>query len=692
MAAATEASSPARDALDRGLERIVWVAIAAAILSPLVINGSARDDAFFSPKWAWMLSWGAVGWGAAAGRAMLGRPMRLALDPICLAALLFFGLHVISTIWARSPQLAVERALHLAGPIAIAGLALQVVRSRRAVLNTAWLWLAVAGITALWTLRQDFIRAFQPERLNMISNLPDWRGYLAAGLGNTNHIGDYLALALLADLVFLGEARRPIARVASILGAVVLAAALTVVWSVGSNLGLLVGGATMLGLVFWRERWRFFRRRARWTALLAFWAAMLGFFFIPHRLNPHPDGLWREAFGSARWREGAPTRLIIWSGALEIARAHPILGVGAGNFTYAYPEVWSPLLDDRPELWVYRGQYTNAAHNVALQASSELGALGLLLLLFIIAGAFRSLLRGVRWSPRPQFLLRMTLAGLLAAWCAQGMMNFSLQQPSGALNFFLILAAVAIERRTRERSLLPSLVWMTGSLRLSVEWHSMRKPHTLGGALHLRPRVGEISALALLALGLLVAPFAYRPVAAQTAFGRADDFTRLRRQIAAMTAPDDPRAPFAGLEARLNRTRPEIWRAFIDRLHELASADPPRALQRLDGGERRAVLLVAATAEPVEFYNVLGESEELHLRSALELYPWVTSCRSRLSELLVEVGRPREAIEQLEITRRGLNSSELWEREARAWAMLGEPDRAAEAMRVFDRRLGRDWR
>ena len=99
------------------------------------------------------------------------------------------------------------------------------------------------------------------------------------------------------------------------------------------------------------------------------------FFLVSHPLNPHREGLWTEAFGSARWAQGGPTRLVIWSGALEVAKARPWLGAGAGNFVYEYPEVWSPMMEGRPELAGYRGQYTNAAHNILLQTWSELGAL-----------------------------------------------------------------------------------------------------------------------------------------------------------------------------------------------------------------------------------------------------------------------------------------------------------------------------
>ena len=72
--------------------------------------------------------------------------------------------------------------------------------------------------------------------------------------------------------------------------------------------------------------------------------------------------------------------------------------------------------------------------------------------------------------------------------------------------------------------------------------------------------------------------------------------------------------------------------------------------------------------------QVQGNSaqEEVHLLRALKLNPRAEGCRSRYSQFLVEQNRPKEALEQLEIVRRRLNSNELWQREAEAWDPSGE--------------------
>ncbi len=76
-------------------------------------------------------------------------------------------------------------------------------------------------------------------------------------------------------------------------------------------------------------------------------------------------------------------------------------------------------------------------------------------------------------------------------------------------------------------------------------------------------------------------------------------------------------------------------------------------------------------------------NEEIALQKALRLNPWATGARSRYVELLLEQQKPAEALDQLALVRKRLNSRELWEREARALAMLGRDDEAREALAVF---------
>jgi len=336
---------------------------------------------------------------------------------------------------------------------------------------------------------------------------------------------------------------------------------------------------------------------------------MVGYLNADIEANPHKPGILRQGFGSERWIEGGETRLVIWAGGLEMLRLHPRLGVGAGNFTYVYPEMRSALIEGDPKFRLYRGLWTNAAHNTALQTWTELGIFGLFILISIFGMAFYSLFTGIRWAPREEFLIRMGLAGLLVTYVGHSLMNFALQQPSGAVSLYLLLLGVCAERRVRGESATgaPPLIVDQGWGALRVEWRDLGKPTAVGVSLRVPVAVGLPLVglwMALLAMGWVVIA---RPVVAETEYGR-------------------------GL-VRGHQGQPEL--------------------------------------------------EEKHLVRALELNPYAVGARSRYGEFLLEQRRPEDALEQIALVRKRLNSRELWEREARAFDMLGRKEEAREAWAVY---------
>ena len=278
----------------RYLEVLRWVGLAALValaLTPLIINTGARDDTYFGPKWAWIASWTALGVAAVAARAAAGKVATFQVSEIWIGSFVFALWHWVAALWARSGSLAVERAAQVTWLTLALWLGLQLLNRRRALLWLAWAGVGVGTMTALWVLVEDAMQAWFRSHVWIVSQLGDWRGYLAAGLGNTSHIGDLTALALLPALALLGEARRSRACLLLFVAALLLPAGLIVSFSVGSNFGLIAGAALLAGLVLWRlgARW-FTRRKGRWIALALAWAALVAFFVAPHPANPPPRG------------------------------------------------------------------------------------------------------------------------------------------------------------------------------------------------------------------------------------------------------------------------------------------------------------------------------------------------------------------------------------------------------------------
>ncbi len=505
------------------LRRLGLAALLALALTPLVIDPLARDDTFMAPKWAWIAIFTALGLAAVAARALAGGAAMFSLRAPWLAALLLCLWHWASIGWAVSASLAFERAARVSWLTLALWLGLQLLAGRRALPRLGWLVVALGSATALWVLTEDFMQAFFRELVWVRPNLPDWRGFLSAGLGNTNHLGDLMALALLPALVFFGEARRRLALGLAGAAAIVLAAALIVVFSAGSNLGLVVGAALLAGLVLARigGRW-FLLRWRRWAVLALAWGGLILFFNTDHPLNPHRPAILSEGFSSGRWQEGGPTRLAIYAQTLEMIRQHPLAGVGAGNFTYVFPEMDSALLWNRPDLMRYQGLWTNAAHNEPLQAWAELGILGLFLLATLLVAGFHTLLKDLERAGRFSFMTRATLAAMLAAWVVHSQINFAFQTPVGMLTLYGILLGALIEREARRRERrLPPLRFETEHLALRVEWRTMRRPTAGGLAFLLSPRLAIVLGAMLLAVAVAWAPLRLAPVRAQREYRRA---------------------------------------------------------------------------------------------------------------------------------------------------------------------------
>ncbi|HEU4742392.1 MAG TPA: O-antigen ligase family protein [Meiothermus sp.] len=69
------------------------------------------------------------------------------------------------------------------------------------------------------------------------------------------------------------------------------------------------------------------------------------------------------------------SRARIGRGSLELVKTHPWLGVGPGNFVYAWPRYRPPKIETVPEEILHKR--INYAHNDYLQVASETGLLGL---------------------------------------------------------------------------------------------------------------------------------------------------------------------------------------------------------------------------------------------------------------------------------------------------------------------------
>jgi tetratricopeptide (TPR) repeat protein len=268
---------------------------------------------------------------------------------------------------------------------------------------------------------------------------------LHGSLGNPDFLGGWLCLLLpLGVAVALSaEGReRVLALAASALMAAVLllsgARAACLAGALGCTLALAALRPRLLGLT----RLAALGALAALTLILALWQPGL----LPGRL--------REAAtpGSDAWR----SRAFMASCAIDLAKEHPLVGVGPGGFGNAYLQRQGALLSAGARE-PYR--FTFDAHNDWLQVAAESGWLGLfawaLLWLWTLRTAWR------RGGPAGA-----ALAGGLLAFAVQGCFHFPWAVwPSAAL-YLLGLSVGAQWQADAKAPLLPVPGWMVALLLL----------------------------------------------------------------------------------------------------------------------------------------------------------------------------------------------------------------------------------
>ena len=625
-AAADEALPGWRPTLARARTDLPLALLLILFFALPLFRSAALEDSFITPKvalaaalavvaaLAWLLGARGNGNGAPGAR----------LTPVGTAVLLLWAVHVSSLAWAGSAALALQASAYWTVFALLHLVCAAVARGGGDVWMLLRAGIAAAVATAAWTLFEDATRGM--GLTGIVARLPDWRGHLSAGLGNSGHIAGFIGVFLPAALVlFLRAPRFP---AAMFLGIVVMFAALIVTWSVGST------GAALLSLLVWGVVAAVVLRRPdasplhwrRLAAAVAAGLALMAFYFLPHPLNPHHPSLWTEAFSSQRWEEGWPTRVAIWQTTLQMIDGHPVGGVGAGNFTLYYVQQIVPSLLADPALRPYAGLFTNDAHNEYLHVQAETGIAGTLALAALVLLFFRAVVRGLRRagaSPADRLALIAAGAGATTV-LLDALMTFPFRLPAHLAALMLCLAVPA------------AVAPVAGAGR----WH--------------RPPLRVVLWLMLLA-GLLAAGWQARRVAAEYAFKQG---RRIADSVIVLT-PDGPAPAWAAAEAMTRG-----------------------AMMALAAGDRVAVDRMMDAARAHATTRGMDDVERLFART-LAIDPRYSNASSRHGALLLMRGLYAQAAEQLAVTLLDLQSPEIHERMGMALMLNGRPTEASAHWRVL---------
>jgi O-antigen ligase len=354
-----------------------------AILALLSFLDTLPSSASLSPsKAAGLLI--AVAWLARYSSSAKGQRDLFGEHPFLTWVLIaFFSWSALSLVWAPSTSIALESLFRYAPNILLFPIAYTAVRTRRDVL-------LVFGAIVLGAIIAASFGVLQPPSAEL--------GERATGtVGDPNELAAFLLVGLaLAAGFALGRGRSPLLRLVSTFTVALCAAAIFLSLSRG---GLVALGVLMLAGTVFAGKWR--------GAL----AVMLGLVAIGGvlyftTLAPLPA---RERITTAN---GGAGRSDIWKLGLRMVRAHPIDGVGVGNFPVVSPDyVLQPGTLERTDL-VFSAA-PKVTHNTYLEVLSETGFPGFLLFVGAILSCLACALKAAReWGSRGQADMEALARGL----------------------------------------------------------------------------------------------------------------------------------------------------------------------------------------------------------------------------------------------------------------------------------------
>jgi O-antigen ligase len=355
-------------------DAVPWIAAAlVAVVGPTVLAWNLPPSATFFNQALAFVAWGVALTVASAGLARRdvpsGRGAQAVLAAIGLCALASLAAPLRGAPWSL--------ALSAAGTLAIAGVACAVgaavARTGRAtaVFRGFAIALAVAGVlSSAIGLVQVFAPAWPDGAWVAVASIA---GRATGNLRQPNHLSSLLLWSIVA-FVWLGEARS-LHRALALAGA---ALCLFVVVLSGSRTGAL--GMVTLAL------WALLDRRLAGTTRVLLALAPL-WYWLSWLAMRWWAATGEVAFGAAKRFDTAgdfsSSRFDIWSNTLALVREHPWLGVGFGEFNFAWTLTPFP---GRPI------EFFDHSHNLVLNLLAEMGVpLGTLVVALLLVGLWHAL-------------------------------------------------------------------------------------------------------------------------------------------------------------------------------------------------------------------------------------------------------------------------------------------------------------
>jgi O-antigen ligase len=313
---------------------------------------------------------------------------------ITLLAVGFIGWSLLSATWAEEPGRALDSTIRYALNLCLLPIVFTAVQRREQLT-----WVAAAFVAG--AIGSMLLGAVSGSSFTAVGDAPR----LAGGIGESNELATVLVASVVFALALFASRRTPApiraaALVAAPIALVGIAATLSraglVALTVALLVGLVVGG--------------------RWRAWFAGALVVGGLSAV----------IYLAAFAAPAARERVQStnstgRTDIWTIGSRMVEAHPVRGIGGGNFPVASIHyLLRPGVIRRDDFII---ETPKVAHNIYLEIQAELGAAGLLLFVALLVFSIRSAMRAAlafkrQGDAHAELLARVVviaLAGILAA-------------------------------------------------------------------------------------------------------------------------------------------------------------------------------------------------------------------------------------------------------------------------------------
>ena len=258
-------------------------------------------------------------------------------------------------------------------------------------------------------------------------------GRAEGSFGHPNLLAVFLATALAAaGAVAIGGRgwHRPVAAVA-------FASALAGLALTLSRGGLLAAAAAIAVMLLWRP----FRRMAVPAAIVATVAFLLGGGDLLGS-SQSVDRVTKRIESVRYAAQGADPRSQLWRETPEVVGDHPLVGVGAGQFSAAAQRygLRDPLSEYQP---------FEHAHSIPLTVAAELGLLGLAALVWLAVALGAAVVRACRRARGREQAYAFGLAAALVAVTVQGFVDYTVRSNVVAMLVLTLAACVVVLGRAR---------------------------------------------------------------------------------------------------------------------------------------------------------------------------------------------------------------------------------------------------